>query len=241
MLKTSFHLPAPVLRYATRDWESVSGFYRFLYRFARDPIRVLAPVHARGAENLPREGGVIVAPAHQTFADPVVVAAVLPRPSFFLAKAELFKNELFDRFFRANGCVPVYRGAREGNPEAYRFAAERLAQGASVMVYPEATRGRPGEMLPFKTGVVRLALTTGAPIVPVGIEGFRFWPLEKRIPRFGRGFYVSVGEPWHLPKDGDLAIDADAPRKLTLELESKVARLVDECRNAQARGDAWPW
>ncbi|HVL49207.1 MAG TPA: lysophospholipid acyltransferase family protein [Candidatus Thermoplasmatota archaeon] len=228
-----------MLRYDGPDWRDVSLFYRATYRLGRRPLIALVPLFAKGAENMPRSGGVIIAPNHQTYADPVLVAAVMPRPSFFLAKAELFRNRFTNWFFRSNGAVPVFRGAREGNPDAVRFAREKLESGHAVMVYPEATRAGPDALLEFRTGVARLALETGCPILPVGLDLYRFWPHDRTFPRFGRGAWIAVGEPWTPARDLDVVREADPARAATRALAERVGGLVAECRAARARRDRW--
>ncbi len=129
---------------------------------------------ARVVKALP-DGPVIVISNHVSAADGVLLAMVcrrLGRPARMLAKAEIFKVPLFGRALRRIGFIPVRRGTEQA-ADALDAAAEALAAGELVALFPEGRRTRDPNRWPerAKTGAVRLALRTGAPIVPVAMEG----------------------------------------------------------------------
>ena len=107
---------------------------------------------------------------HVSWFDVLTLAAVLPRYKF-VGKAELFRIPLFGRAAQAAGMIPIERENRKSAFESYRVAAERIRAGASVVVFPEGTRGRNYALRPFKKGPFVLAVAAGVPIVPTIVHG----------------------------------------------------------------------
>ena len=124
-----------------------------------------------GREHIPAEGPVIIAANHRSFLDPFVIATMAPwrRPMYYMAKKEIFQNRWMAWILTALGAFPVDRGA--GDLETITTAKELLARGEIVLMFPEGTRTRPGSLGKPKRGVGRLALETGAPVVPVAVIG----------------------------------------------------------------------
>ncbi len=143
-----------------------------------------------GREHIPADGPVIVAANHRSFIDPFVIATMSRRPMYYVTKKELFKWRLPAWFLTALGAFPVDRGA--GDRETIETAKEILGRDEIVLIFPEGTRTRPGSLGTPKRGVGRLALETGAPVVPVAVvgteavrRGWRIRPHKVRI-RAGR-------------------------------------------------------
>ncbi|MGH4012538.1 MAG: lysophospholipid acyltransferase family protein [Pseudonocardiaceae bacterium] len=142
-----------------------------------------------GAQFVPDHGPVILASNHLSFMDSVVIPLVLPRQVTFLAKAEYFEGRgvrggLSRRFFLAMGHVPVQRGHGRAAWGAVRVAQGVLARGGALAIYPEGTRSLDGRLYRGRTGVARLTLLTGAPVVPVALAGTeRVQPVGSRLPR----------------------------------------------------------
>jgi 1-acyl-sn-glycerol-3-phosphate acyltransferase len=107
---------------------------------------------------------------HVSWFDVLTLAAVLPRYKF-VGKAELFRLPIFGRAARAAGMIAIQRENRKSAFESYRVAAERIRAGASVVVFPEGTRGRTYALREFKKGPFVLAVAAGAPIVPTIVHG----------------------------------------------------------------------
>jgi glycerol-3-phosphate dehydrogenase (NAD(P)+) len=156
-------------------------FFRIYFRMARI-----------GREHIPAEGPVIIAANHRSFLDPFVIATMAPwrRPMYYVAKKELFQKRWMAWILNALGAFPVDRGA--GDRESISTAEELLARGEIVLIFPEGTRVRPGSLGKPRRGVGRLALETGAPVVPVAVigteairRGWRIRPHRVRI-RAGR-------------------------------------------------------
>ncbi len=162
-----------------------------LYWFAWALLQILLPVLRRwkvkGRTNLPPEGGVIVIANHQSYWDPLVLGAALPRRVFFMAKEELFRIPVFGTVLRLVGAFPVKRESFDR--KAFKMALDYLMRGRVVGIFPEGRRSHTGQFLPPQPGAVFLALKAGAPLVPVGLVGTR--------GVFGR-VTVRVGNPFFL-------------------------------------------
>jgi glycerol-3-phosphate dehydrogenase (NAD(P)+) len=121
-----------------------------------------------GREHIP-SGGVILAANHRSFLDPFAIGCCLPRPIYFVAKRELFRNPIVGWFLNCMGAFPVRRG--ESDDESVDTALALLERGQAVVIFPEGTRIRAGSLAQPKRGVGRLALQSGAPVVPIAITG----------------------------------------------------------------------
>ncbi len=153
-----------------------------------------------GREHIPSSGPVIIAANHRSFLDPFVIACMARRPMYYVAKKELFQRPWQAWILNALGAFPVDRGASD--EEMMRTAQAILRRGDIVLIFPEGTRIRPGALGKPKRGVGRLALETGAPVVPVAVigteairRGWRIRPHKVRI-RAGRPLrFPQVSEP----------------------------------------------
>ncbi len=139
----------------------LSGFFTFIYR-----------LHPHGAENVPEEGGCLIAPNHLTALDPILIGVSSKRPVIFMAKAELFKIPIFGAFIKALGAFPVSRG--EGDVSAVKKSISIINRGDPLSVFPQGTRCPETELsetrAKLKSGVGLIAHKTGVPIVPVYIK-----------------------------------------------------------------------
>ncbi|HEY2160207.1 MAG TPA: 1-acyl-sn-glycerol-3-phosphate acyltransferase, partial [Solirubrobacteraceae bacterium] len=143
-----------------------------------------------GREHVPKQGPVIIAANHRSFLDPFVIGTMARRPMYYVAKEELFRKRWMAWVLNSLGAFPVKRGV--GDEDSIATAESILARGDIVLIFPEGTRTRPGSLGKPKRGVGRLALETGAPVVPVAVigtedvrKGWRIRPRKVRI-RAGR-------------------------------------------------------
>jgi 1-acyl-sn-glycerol-3-phosphate acyltransferase len=207
------------------------------------PIKLWFNWRLEGTERIPPTGPAIVAGNHLSYLDPfahayfVVVAGRRPR---FLAKRELFDNWFTGTVMRGAGQIPVDRGSGDNRP--LLAAAEALGRGEVVVVYPEGTtQTEDPEYRPTKgkTGVARLALMTGLPVVPVATWGGQYvWRKSGRESlRFGRPIWVKAGEPIDLASSGADPEDREATQALTDAVMESITTIVDDLRTRYPK----PW
>jgi 1-acyl-sn-glycerol-3-phosphate acyltransferase len=159
-------------------------------------LRVLYRLRVEGREHLPRRGPVILAANHRSFIDSIFLPLVVSRRVTFVAKAEYFESWRTRWFFSAVGQIPIRRGGGSASERALASATEVLEAGGVFGIYPEGTRTRDGKLHRGHTGVARLALRTGAPIVPVGMIGTdRVQPTRAKLPRPFRRVTIRFGTP----------------------------------------------
>jgi 1-acyl-sn-glycerol-3-phosphate acyltransferase len=152
---------------------------RALVALARALFKLVMTMNVTGLENFPRQGPVVLAANHVTNFDVFPMQFALPRPIFFMGKAELFKNPLVDAILRNLSGFPVNRG--EKDLWAMRHAAKVLQHGQTLGMFPEGTRSKGKGLAVAKTGAARLALDAHCPIVPMAVVGSdQFF---KRFPR----------------------------------------------------------
>jgi glycerol-3-phosphate dehydrogenase (NAD(P)+) len=176
------------------------GVNPLVYLIARAILQPLFHAYFRmeriGREHIPKDGPVIVAANHRSFLDPFVIGMMLRRPLYFVAKAELFRNPIIAWWLSSLGAFPVDRG--HGDKDAMDTARRILERGDCVVIFPEGTRIRPGALSAPRRGVGRLALQTGAPVVPIALHGTeavrRGWRIRPHKIR------IRAGRPLRFPR-----------------------------------------
>jgi 1-acyl-sn-glycerol-3-phosphate acyltransferase len=152
-------------------------FYWLLKHLLLGPLlRLTCRPQVRGAEHVPAHGGAILASNHLAVADSFFLSLVVPRRVTFLAKGEYFTSPgvrgwLKRQFFSAAGQVPIDRSSASAAQAALNTGVRLLAEGHLLGIYPEGTRSPDGRLYKGKTGVARLTLQAGVPVIPVAMIG----------------------------------------------------------------------
>lgn len=205
---------------------------------------------AEGTENVPREGPAIIASNHLSFSDHFFGPLPLPRKVTFLAKAEYFtgrglKGLISRAFFHGVGQIPVDRSGGPASERAITTGLRVLAEGKLLGIYPEGTRTPDGRLYRGKTGVARLALESGAPVVPCAMFGtFELMPSGKLMPRLRFRPGVKFGKPLDFSRYAGLESDRLVLRAVTDEIMYALMELsgqeyVDEyAQRAKAKAKA---
>ncbi|MFJ8739194.1 lysophospholipid acyltransferase family protein [Embleya sp. NPDC127516] len=221
----------------------------FWYRLAVVVIKPLLLLFTkrdwRGTENIPTSGGFVTAVNHISYVDPLTYAHYqydsgrVPR---FLAKSGLFKIPFVGRVLAGAGQIPVYRDSADA-ALAFRAAVEAVEKGECVAVYPEGTITRDKELwpMPGKTGAARIALTTGAPVIPVAQ-----WGAHELLPPYGKRprllprktMHVLAGPPVDLDEFRGRELTADVLRGATDRIMEAVTELLAKLREEPAPPNA---
>jgi 1-acyl-sn-glycerol-3-phosphate acyltransferase len=181
----------------------VTRYYSAVRSLASTAFGLISGWEVKGRENVPRQDGLIVACNHISFWDPPMVGAACPRELSFLAKEELFATPLLGPVIRSLNSIPIRRGVADLS--GMSRAIERIGRGGALLMFPEGSRMRDGELHPARPGVGMMAVHADVPIVPCFISGSnrpgKWWRRGAR-PRlwFGRA------RPWRelSGEEGDL-------------------------------------
>jgi 1-acyl-sn-glycerol-3-phosphate acyltransferase len=205
--------------------------YRTLELTLAPALRTIYRPEITGVSGVPRKGPVILAANHISFVDEFFMPLSVRRQVFYFAKAEYFttpglRGRMMAAFFRGMGQVPVERADPRAAASVIDIGVEVLAEGRALGIFPEGTRSPDGRLYKFRTGVARLALRSGAPVVPVGLVGTRDVqpPGDHRWHRAGVRVAVHYGEPMHF---GDRAAEERSSRVLR-EITDTVRQAVQE-------------
>jgi 1-acyl-sn-glycerol-3-phosphate acyltransferase len=212
------HLELEINQPEWRDHNNYSirttGARRFVTVAVRTGLFFLSEIQARGVENLPGCGGVILAANHLTNFDILPLQVSLNRTIIFMGKEELFRNPLIGRVYGHLGAFPIRRGSRDD--WALDHARMVLEAGETLGMFPEGRRSKGRGLAQGKTGTAHLALQIGCPIVPTAITGTH--QMFSRFPRRNR-ITITLGEPLHPEPD-------ESPQALTDRLMVAIAALL---------------
>jgi len=206
-------------------------FYLFLKNVIVGPflLSVFRP-WIRGAENVPEKGAVIFASNHLSFIDSVFLPLVVDRHIAFLAKSEYFTGKgiggwLSKQFFLAIGQVPIDRSGGKASEASLNTGLRVLAEGKQLGIYPEGTRSPDGRLYRGRTGVARMILEAGVPVVPVAmIDTEKVMPVGTKIPKVRR-IGIVFGEPLDFSRFQGLEGDRFVLRSITDEIMYELSRI----------------
>ncbi len=204
-------------------------------RFAQSAVRWffrinMLPFRTRvaGMEKYPRTGPLLVCSNHQSNLDPLILGCACPRPVNYLAKDSLFTFGPLGWFLRWNDAIPIDRSG--SGLAGIKETLKRLKKKESVLMFPEGTRSRDGELLPVKRGFCTLVKKTKVTIVPIGLDGaWDALPRDSPLPNFGATIQVVIGEAIEPEEYLELSDDA-----LTQLLETRIAECFDKARAMKA-------
>lgn len=193
-------------------------------------LRLLFRPQVEGAEHIPAAGPAILASNHLSFSDSIFVPLIMKRRITYLAKSDYFtgpgvKGALTKWFFIGTGQVPIDRASGTAAAAALRAGCQVLEQGELLGIYPEGTRSPDGRLYRGKTGVARLALATGAPVIPVAMMNtHEIQPIGARMPHIMR-VQIRMGTPMDFARYDGLAGDRVVERAITDEIMTAIADL----------------
>jgi len=200
----------------------------WLFHFSRWLVGIFSKLYFRiefeGVERVPKSGAMIVAPNHVSYFDPFWVSVPITRPLRYMTWDRMTRLPILGRLILAYGSFPV--NVDKGDRAALKASLEQLRAGGGLMLFPEGSRTLTGRLEAFKPGVVRLAMDTGVPIVPVTIiGGYRAFSRHHYFPR---PFKVRIvyHEPIHLTPPTDKAVLKQYQQDQTAKLHSIIASVL---------------
>jgi 1-acyl-sn-glycerol-3-phosphate acyltransferase len=199
-------------QFHARARKGVGWTYPFVRALISLPTLLLYRTRAIGVKNVPKTGPLLLAPNHFSQMDHFFVGLYLRRQVRFMAKSQMFGTPVLTYIYTHGGVFPVRRGHHD--EEAFKTAFTILEQGGMLLVYAEGGRSRSGELGEVKPGIGRIALESGAPVVPVAIHGsagVRRWK-RFRFPKV----IVEFGEPVSFP------VEAEPSRERQLEVATEI-------------------
>ncbi|GAB3130168.1 lysophospholipid acyltransferase family protein [Glaciibacter psychrotolerans] len=186
-----------------------------------------------GLENIPKNGAVILASNHLSFIDSVFLPLVVPRRVAFLAKSEYFtgtglKGWATRLFMTASGQIPIDRSGGKASEDSLNTGLRVLGSGGVLGIYPEGTRSPDAKLYRGRTGVARMVLEAGAPIVPVAmIDTEKAMPTGTRLPRVRR-IGIIIGKPLDFSRFEGMEGDRFVLRSVTDELMYELRQLSEQ-------------
>ena len=215
-------------------------------------LKLIFRPHVEGRENVPDSGAAIIASNHLSFSDSIFMPLMVKRKVTFVAKAEYFtgkgfKGWLVKMFFVGTGTIPVDRSGGRAARAALDTQLKVLRAGNLAGIYPEGTRSPDGRLYRGKTGVARLALDSGAPVIPVVmLNADEIQPPGKVIPRIKR-VKIKFGTPLNFSRYAGMSGDRFVERAITDEIMYELMELsgreyvdmyAQKVKNQQARTTA---
>ncbi|WP_158864701.1 lysophospholipid acyltransferase family protein [Leifsonia sp. AG29] len=183
-----------------------------------------------GLENVPRDGAVILASNHLSFIDSIFLPLEVDRHVSFLAKSDYFtrrglKGWATKAFMNATGQLPIDRSGGKASEASLNTGLAVLARGEILGIYPEGTRSPDGRLYRGRTGVARMILEAGVPVVPVAmVDTAEIMPIGRRLPKLGR-IGIIIGEPLDFSRFAGMEGDRFILRSVTDEIMYELHRL----------------
>jgi 1-acyl-sn-glycerol-3-phosphate acyltransferase len=204
----------------------------FCYIFLKPIVKLIWVKEVRGLENIPK-GNFILASNHQSHWDQVINPYILvPRTFTFLGQIDKYSGfEAFLRnlIYKIGGVIPIHRYDENSKKMAIKKCVERLKKGEILIIYPEGTRSKDGKIQEGKTGVAKIYLETGIPILPVAIKGnFEIMPVGKSFPKFKKIVKINIGRPLEFKEELEIAKNLNSNSNEYKEICQKITKKVME-------------
>ena len=205
---------------------STGSLQRAALAVARPGFHFRWDIEVAGIKHVPTDGPAVLCPNHISVIDSFVLPVVLPRPITYVGKAEYLDDWKTAKLFPALGMIPIDRRGGDHAKAALDAARAVLAGGGLFGIYPEGTRSRSGKLHKGHTGAARLAVETGAPIIPVGLVGTKeIQPPDQPVPNVFRRATVRIGRPIDVARYRDRIGDRAVYRQLTDEVMFEIQDL----------------
>lgn len=164
-------------------------------------FKIFWKINVIGIENVPKEGGLILASNHVSYLDPIVLGITMKRKVYFIAKKEAFNNIFGNILLKNLNAFPVDRG--KNDIRSLKKSLNILEEKKVLGIFPEGTRSLDGELQELKLGIIKIAMRTGVPILPVGIIGtHKIYPHGKIFPAFFKyGITICYGPLQYFDKE----------------------------------------
>ncbi len=207
------------------------GYWLMKFVFIGPILRLIWRPWTEGRENVPSDGPAILASNHLSFSDSFFMPVMLPRKVTFLAKAEYFttpgvKGWISRTFFAGVGQVPIDRDDPDASRAALTTGVRVLRQGKLLGIYPEGTRSPDGRLYRGKTGVARMALEAGVPVIPcVMVNTDKIQPSGRRFPKLRPRPGVRFGKPLDFSRYEGMSGDRFVERSMTDEIMYELMQL----------------
>jgi 1-acyl-sn-glycerol-3-phosphate acyltransferase len=205
--------------------------YFFLKNFVLGPIlQLIFRPWIRGKHHVPKSGGAILASNHLSFSDSIFLPLKVTRPVTFLAKSDYFtgkglKGALTRWFFKATGQLPIDRSGGKASEDSLNTGLGVLERGLLLGIYPEGTRSPNGKLYRGRTGIARMALESGVPVIPVAmIDTEKVQAIGQSMPRVRR-VGVVMGEPLDFSRFAGMEGERAVLRAVTDRIVYEVMRL----------------
>lgn len=214
-------------------------FSWFCKIFLKPIVDILFIKKVKGLENIPK-GNFILATNHQSHLDVMVCAYLcVPKRFTYLGQVDRYtgwQGLIRDFIYFLGGVIPVNREDKASKKKAILRAIETLKKGDIVVIFPEGTRSRTGKIQEGKTGVAKIFLRSGVPILPAGIKGtFELLPPGRGFPKIKKIIEVNVGKPFYFEEEfqkaRNLSCDSkeyqDICQKITNEIMEEIKKLIE--------------
>ena len=206
-------------------------FYWFMKNLVAGPIlKTVFRPWVTGLENIPKDGGVILASNHLSVIDSVILPLVIDRRIYFLAKSDYFtgkgfKNWAVKHFLLGTGMIPIDRSGGKASEASLNTGLGVVARGDVLGIYPEGTRSPNGKLYRGRTGIARMLLEGRVPVVPIAmVDTDKVMPIGAKLPKVRR-IGIVIGEPLDFSRFEGLEGDRFILRSITDEIMYELNRI----------------